>query len=135
MSANIYKELATFRVAAQLSIQTHRSQDEIFETIDKTLLRICNSIRKGYALKDRARAGKEILRRYPYFEVTVADIFSQRDLEVVITRRSKDGSAYRISINEDNIGQFEAWCKSWRLDLKPKNYMQLADFNPNQRYW
>ena len=134
MSANIYKELAKFRVNTWFNMKTERSQDQVYNSIDKALLRICNSIRKGYALKDRARAGQEILRRYPYFEVTVSDIYSQRDLEVVITRRLKDVNM-SISINEDNIGQFEAWCKDWKKDLKPTNFMELANFNPNQRYW
>lgn len=134
MSLNIYGELAKFRVNTWFNIETHRDQDKVYASIDKTLTRICNSIRKGYALKDRVRAGQEILRRYPYFEVTIADIYSQRELEVVITRRLRH-SSMSITINEDNIGQFEAWCKDWRLDLKPKNFLELAKFNPNQRYW
>lgn len=134
MSVNIYGDLAKFRVNTYFSMATGRERSLVYRDIDKVLLRICNSIRKGYALKDRARAGEEILRRYPYFEVTAVDIYSQRDLEVVITRRRKD-AAFSITINEDNIGQFEAWCKDWRTDLKPTNYSDLANFNPNQRYW
>lgn len=134
MSLNIYGDLAKFRVNTYLTISTGRQRDLVYRDIDKVLLRICNSIRKGYALKDRARAGQEILRRYPYFEVTVVDIYSQRDLEVVIRRRHKDHD-FSISINEDNIGQFEAWCNDWRTDLKPTNLGDLANFNPNQRYW
>lgn len=134
MSVNIYGNLASFRVHTYLSMTTERKRELVYRDIDKVLLRICNSIRKGYALKDRARAGEEILRRYPYFEVTVADIYSQRDLEVVITRRRKDAT-FSITINEENIGQFEAWCNDWRTDLKPTSLGDLANFNPNQRYW
>ncbi|QBZ70798.1 hypothetical protein pETSU_217 [Edwardsiella phage pEt-SU] len=134
MSLNIYGELAKFRVNTFFTMTTARKRELVYRDIDKVLLRICNSIRKGYALKDRARAGQEILRRYPYFEVTVADIYSQRELEVVITRRHKDVIS-SITINEDNIGQFEAWCKEWRTELKPTDFSALAQFNPNQRYW
>lgn len=134
MSLNIYAELAKFRVNTFSSIKTSRKQSLVYKDIDKELLRICNCIRKGYALKDLARAGEEILRRYAYWEVTVADIYTQRHLEVVISRRHKDHQ-FSITINEDNISQLEAWCKSWREDLKPKNFLELANFNPNQRYW
>lgn len=134
MSLNIYGDLARFRVNTYFTMTTNRARSLVYRDIDKVLLRICNSIRKGYALKDRTNAYNEIQRRYPYFEVTVANIHTQRHLEVVISRRHKDHQ-FSITINEDNISQLEAWCKSWREDLKPKNFLELANFNPNQRYW
>lgn len=134
MENSFYTELAKFRVLTCIGMKTTRSSDAVYRTIDNTLTRICNSIKKGYALKDRAKAFGEIQRRYPYFEVTIADIYSQRDMEVVIRRRTEN-SSISITVTEDNLGKFEAWCNVWSPAKKPKTLEELAEFNPNQRYW
>jgi len=132
MGNNLYKDYAKFRVRTCESImeRSKRSSDKIYKDIDKEMLRIANSIQRGYTLGSiRHDVEKGEYRPYRYFDITFTDIHNPLNLSVTIER-----NGYAITITEDSLSEFVVWCTKWKVK-KPETIDQCLDDSFYSRWW
>lgn len=148
---NFYKELAIFRVNTVKDIgkRSKRSPKLIYDSFDKELTRIANSIQKGYTLgSNRITEIKEFYRPYKYFNIMVsvlnhpevdrgnkdawAKVYRSTnppEIKIIITR-----GEFNITITDEEINKLMAWCNGWKI-RKPATLEECENVNFYQRWW
>jgi len=145
MENDYYKEFSRFRVNTLHSIKSKRDPKHIFRDIDKELVRIANSINKGYTLGAiRYKDYNELYRPYRYFEITWTriemelantlgvrqiDFYNSASLDVVIARGD-----LRLRITEENWTKFFVWATQWKA-AKPKTLEECEVEDFYKRWW